>query len=237
MTGMFVLVAAMGVAVPLAIADLSDSIVVGGTTVVTPGSTSIVGATTIVTPGATTAVPETTVVLPSSTTVVDGATVVIPGATTVFPGSTLVLPDSTTTVAATTVVIPATTTVVGGTTIPTPATILPSSSGPIDAPPVVNEAKAGQTLPVRFRLTDANGVPIADSRAFGSIASSSTTCSLADPVDTIETYSTNTGLQYQGNGNWQFNWQTPKSYAGQCRVVQISLSNGQIGPPTLFQFR
>ena len=223
MTSMFMLVAAMGVAVPFAVADLSASMVVGGTTVITPASTSVVGGTTIVTPGATTAIPETTVVTPDSTTIFPGSTLVLPASTTIFPG--------------TTIVIPGTTTVVGGTTIPTPANIVPSSNGPINAPPVINDAKAGQTVPVQFRLTDANGVPIADARAFGSITSVGTTCSIGDPVNTIETYSTNTGLQYHGNGDWQFNWQTPKSYAGQCRTMQISLSNGQIGPPTLFQFR
>jgi hypothetical protein len=29
-----------------------------------------------------------------------------------------------------------------------------------------------------------------------------------------------------GNGNWQYNWKTPKTYAGQCRVMQLNLSDG-----------
>ena len=240
-TGLFVLLAVLGVAVPFAVADLSDPIVVGGTTVVVPGTTYVVPGTTVVIPGATTVAPSVTIVVPGTTSVSAETTVTIPGSTTVFPGSTLVLPDSTTVVGGTTVVVPGSTTVVGGTTITNPNgiayNIVPFSTGPINAPPVVNEAKAGQTVPIHFRLTDANGAPISDPGAFESITSGSTTCSPADPVDEIETYSDNAGLQYLGNGNWRFNWQTPKSYAGQCRVMRINLSSGQIGPTALFQFR
>jgi subtilisin family serine protease len=50
------------------------------------------------------------------------------------------------------------------------------------------------------------------------------------------------GLLYQGNGNWQFNWKTPKAYAGQCRTMYLNLSD-VIAPATtpvdrtaMFQF-
>jgi hypothetical protein len=36
-----------------------------------------------------------------------------------------------------------------------------------------------------------------------------------DPTSAIaETSPGGSGLQYQGNGNWQFNWQTSKSWVG-----------------------
>jgi hypothetical protein len=37
---------------------------------------------------------------------------------------------------------------------------------------------------------------------------------VANPDSAIEEYAAgNSGLQYQGNGNWQFNWKTPREYA------------------------
>jgi hypothetical protein len=52
-------------------------------------------------------------------------------------------------------------------------------------------------------------------------------------VDAIETYTSNTGgLMYHGNGVWQYNWQTPKAYAGKC--VELTLNLGDY--TTSFQF-
>ena len=45
-------------------------------------------------------------------------------------------------------------------------------------------------------------------------------------LDDIETYSTNSGLQYTGNGSWHFNWKTPKTYANQCRIMTLTLNDG-----------
>jgi hypothetical protein len=44
-------------------------------------------------------------------------------------------------------------------------------------------------------------------------------------VDAVETYSGETRLQYLGDGYWQFNWKTLKSYAGQCRAPTLTLSD------------
>ena len=46
------------------------------------------------------------------------------------------------------------------------------------------------------------------------------------PADAIETYSGTSGLQYLGDGTWQFNWKTPKTCAGQCRTMTLTLSDG-----------
>ena len=43
-------------------------------------------------------------------------------------------------------------------------------------------------------------------------------------LDPIEVYAANAnGLMYHGNGVWQYNWQTPKSLAGKCVEVALSL--------------
>jgi PKD repeat protein len=100
---------------------------------------------------------------------------------------------------------------------------------PIDNTPVVNSAKSGSTVPVRWRVTDLAGAPISDPSSFLSLTSYSVTCGQFsnDPIDEIEAYSAGTsGLQYLGDGYWQFNWKTLKSYAGGCRVMILTLSDG-----------
>ena len=119
--------------------------------------------------------------------------------------------------------------------------VITAFSAPIDNPSVVNSAKAGQAIPVKWRLTDANGVGVSDPASFVSVTSSpSGTCG-GTLTDVIETYSGSSGLQYLGDGNWQFNWKTPKTYMGQCRTMFLNLAD-QVppGPSTryaLFTFK
>ena len=58
----------------------------------------------------------------------------------------------------------------------------------------------------------------------------------SDPLaeaDAIETYTSNAGgLMYHGSGVWQYNWQTPKSYAGKCVAMTLNLT----GDSTTFKF-
>jgi len=110
-------------------------------------------------------------------------------------------------------------------------------AAPIDNPPTINTAKAGKTIPVAWRLTDATGAPVAEAGSFVSVTSGGTSCSSSDPTDDVEAYSGNSGLQYLGDGWWQFNWKTPSSFAGQCRVLRLNLSSGQDGPTAYFRFR
>jgi hypothetical protein len=100
---------------------------------------------------------------------------------------------------------------------------------PVDNLPLVNSAKAGQAIPVKWRLTDANGVPISDPASFKDLASYLISCGSVsgDPTSAIEEYATaSSGLQYSGDGYWQFNWKTPKTYAGQCRMMVLILGDG-----------
>jgi hypothetical protein len=46
-----------------------------------------------------------------------------------------------------------------------------------------------------------------------------------EPADAIEEYAGSSGLRYLGNGEWQFNWKTPKAYSGQCRLMTMALSD------------
>ncbi|HEX9834219.1 MAG TPA: PxKF domain-containing protein, partial [Mycobacterium sp.] len=100
---------------------------------------------------------------------------------------------------------------------------------PIDNLPVLNMAKAGQSIPVKWRLTDEFGNPIFDPASFTSLTSMGVSCTTYAGVsgDYIETYVGSSGLQYIGSGYWQFNWQTLKGYANTCREMKLTLSDGQ----------
>jgi hypothetical protein len=102
-----------------------------------------------------------------------------------------------------------------------------------------NEARAGQTIPIKWRLTDA-GTPVADPQSFVSVSSSATPGACGGSADAIETYAESSSLQYLGDGNWQFNWKTLKSYAGQCRIMRLNLADQEGIPSTRtakFQFK
>ena len=102
-------------------------------------------------------------------------------------------------------------------------------SSPVDNLPIMNDAKAGQTIPVKWRITDINGAPISDPASFKNLASYKITCdSLSgDSTSSIEEYATgSSGLQYIGDGSWHFNWTTSKTYAGQCRKMVLTLGEG-----------
>jgi len=88
----------------------------------------------------------------------------------------------------------------------------------------LNIAKAGKTVPVKWRVLDSDGNPVSDPESFESVTSTGDACD-GGPADAVETYAGESGLQYLGDGLWQFNWKTPKSYAGQCRTLVLTLSD------------
>ena len=90
-----------------------------------------------------------------------------------------------------------------------------------------NSTKAGASVPVKWRLTDANGVGISDPSSFVSLVSNTSSGACSGSPDALEEYAGSSGLQYLGDGYWQFNWKTPKSYAGQCRTMKLNLLDGQ----------
>jgi hypothetical protein len=81
-------------------------------------------------------------------------------------------------------------------------------------------------VPVKWSLFDASVQPITDLSSFVSVTSAGNAACSGQPVDAIETYVGSSGLQYLGDGVWQFNWKTAKSYAGQCREMTLTLSDG-----------
>ena len=102
-------------------------------------------------------------------------------------------------------------------------------NSPVDNPPIVNNAKAGSVIPVKWRIADYDGTSISDPASFNSLESFGVGCESFSgyPNDAVEEQSAGaSGLQYLGDGNWQFNWKTSKSYAKQCRIMVLNLSDG-----------
>ncbi len=112
---------------------------------------------------------------------------------------------------------------------------------PVDRPNTMNVSKAGQAIPLKWRLTDANGAPITDLVAV-TIRAKDQSCSLGSTADQIEEYAAGeSGLKNLGNGNYQFNWKTPSTYAGSCKSVELVFGAGALsyvdGPYAFFTFK
>ena len=100
---------------------------------------------------------------------------------------------------------------------------------------VLNKATAGQTIPLKFRVTDAQGQPVT-TLTTAAARVTSLVCPLGVPADAIEEYSAgSTGLQNLGDGNYQYNWKTPKSYSKSCKTLHLTLGD-EIDHTAQFQF-
>jgi hypothetical protein len=112
-----------------------------------------------------------------------------------------------------------------------------SGFGPPIDNDAVNTVQAGQAIPVKWHLDDAAGNPVSDPASFVSLTSQSGggACG-GPPASAAESAAGNSGLQYLGNGDWQFNWKTPKAYAGQCRTMTLTLNDGSTHQAS-FQFK
>ena len=132
---------------------------------------------------------------------------------------------------------------VDGTTsaiLPGPPTIAGTSdfigfSQPIDNAPVVNRLKAGQAIPVKWRLLTNTGAPITNLSG-ATITVTTLDCALGTTIDQLEeVVAGSSGLLNQGNGNYQLNWQSPKSYAGSCKTLHLNVHDG-VTHDARFQF-
>ncbi len=110
---------------------------------------------------------------------------------------------------------------------------------PVDRAPTRNLTQAGQTVPLKWRITDVEGRPVDDPASFVAVVSSQVSCDTGAPLNVTETSGASAaGLQHHGDGRWSFTWQTSKNWAGSCRVLLLRLQDGQTsGRTAVFQFR
>jgi hypothetical protein len=107
---------------------------------------------------------------------------------------------------------------------------------PVDNAPVLNVAKAGQAIPLKWRIVDATGAPVTNLTSV-TVTVKTLSCSAGTTPDQLEEYATgSSGLQNLGNGYYQFNWKTPKAYANSCKTMHLDMGEG-ITRQALFQFK
>jgi hypothetical protein len=96
---------------------------------------------------------------------------------------------------------------------------------PVDPPSVAtNNARAGQTIPLKFHAETAGGPITGLSAAVLTIANVACT-DVTPAADTVEESSADTSvaLANLGGGDYQYNWKTAKSDAGTCKTIMLSL--------------
>jgi hypothetical protein len=98
---------------------------------------------------------------------------------------------------------------------------------PVNNIPTDNVAKAGQSIPLKFRVLDWNGNPVSELSDVD--VTSTEGINSAGVNDLLEAYASgDSGLQYLGDGYWQFNWKTLKVWAGSGRTVRLTLSGVEV---------
>lgn len=85
---------------------------------------------------------------------------------------------------------------------------------PVDAPPAVNVVQAGRVWPLKWRLVDADGVAIDDLEGVR-VRTAPVPCDRAEHGAEVDEYAAGgSGFQNLGEGAYQFNWSTLRSYRG-----------------------
>jgi large repetitive protein len=100
---------------------------------------------------------------------------------------------------------------------------------PIDNLPYLNSSKAGQTVPVKWQLKDYAGNLINDlsTLAPNGLTSVRINCDSSEPIDAIEELAAPGSTVFRFDGTqFIYNWQTSKSWAGTCRLMTVTLTDG-----------
>ena len=99
-------------------------------------------------------------------------------------------------------------------------------SSPVDNPNVLNVVNAGQAVPFKWRLVRPDGSPHTTLTTASVTVSSQacTTGSIPDPLEEVAPGAS--GLQNLGNGYYQLNWKSPKTYANSCKAIHLDLGEG-----------
>ncbi len=93
---------------------------------------------------------------------------------------------------------------------------------------VVNVANAGRAIPLKWRVVDLGGNPVTDLEAGAvDVTSVALDCgTLSTGTDNVDAYATGaSGLQNLGDGYYQWNWDTSKTWGGTCRRLRLDLGD------------
>lgn len=108
---------------------------------------------------------------------------------------------------------------------------------PLSDTDTIHVVRGGSTVPLKWRATDYAGNPVDDSQHFAGVSSGNIACDHAAVVESVDESSAGeSGLQYLGDGYWQFNWKTSKSYRNTCRTLYLELADGSLRE-AVFRFR
>jgi len=104
-------------------------------------------------------------------------------------------------------------------------------SGSVLGGGVLNVAKAGQNVTLKWRLLDAAGAPVTNLTAAAvAVTVANLTCSAgtttAGAVTAAAGGGGNSALRNLGAGYYQYTWSTSKSYANTCMTMRLSLGEG-----------
>ena len=118
------------------------------------------------------------------------------------------------------------TTVAAGQTKSVMALDFQGFTSPVDNPNVLNVVNSGQAVPLKWRLVRPDGSPYTTLTA-ASLTVSSLACSAGSTPDQLEEVAPGgSGEQNLGNGYYQLNWKTPKTYANSCKALHLDLGEG-----------
>ena len=107
---------------------------------------------------------------------------------------------------------------------------------PVDNGGVLNVLKAGQAVPLKWRLLDATGAPMTNLTS-AVVTVASLACSAGTTPDVLEEVAAGaSALQNLGDGYYQLNWKSPKTYAGSCKTLHLDIGDGVLHD-ALFQFK
>lgn len=100
--------------------------------------------------------------------------------------------------------------------------------GVVDPRPVVNVAEAGRVLPVRWRITDVDRMPVDDLRR-ATVTTPKVHLAPDLSTDRVEWYAASArGLRSLGDGVYQYDWTIPASLRGKTVVLRVDLGEGYV---------
>ena len=109
---------------------------------------------------------------------------------------------------------------------------------PVEPSPALNPVTASSTIPLKWRLLDANCSPVTNLSDV-TVTAISLSCPAGANQDQIEEYSSGSAsLQYLGDGYYQWNWKSPTTFVSSCKTLKLNLGKSAgYEHIALFQFK